>query len=89
MAWMYHMHVQNDMAVALNRLNLHAIWEEIDPAQEDVVTLEPGASIQFYCNDPNGHLFLKRFKAAVEAAGGTVWDVWVRPVEDLPPPPQE
>lgn len=85
----FHMHVQNDMDRPLRGLNLHAIWEQLEPEQADVVDLEPGASIEFWCNDPCQHLFLSRFRAAVEAAGGTVWDVWFRLVSELPPPPQE
>jgi hypothetical protein len=86
---MFHMHIQNDMDRALRGLNLHLVWEELEPGQVDVVDLEPGASIEIQCNDPNQHLFSERFRAAVEAAGGMVWDVWFCPVSELPPPPQE
>ena len=50
-----------------------------------IVSLEPGESIEFKCTDPKPHLFPKRFKAAVEAAGGVFGQVWFRSVDELSP----
>jgi hypothetical protein len=87
--WSYHVHIQNDMENAVVGLNLHAIWEQLEDGQEDIVNLDPGESIEFRCNDPMEHLISKRFRTEVERVGGTTGDVWMLPVEDLPLPPQE
>ena len=83
--WPYHMHVQNDMDVTIRGLNLLSVWELLEPGHMDVVSLEPEESIEFKCTDPNPHLFQKRFKAAVEAAGGVYEQVWFKSVDELPP----
>jgi len=87
--WLYHMHVQNDMETTVSRLNLRSVWESLEPGQEDLVSLEPGASVEFKCNDPNPHLFRKRFSAAVSAAGGDPTLVWFKPVSEVDPPAEE
>lgn len=74
--WPYHVHVQNDMNVTIRGLNLLSVWEQLEPGHMDVVSLEPGESIEFKCTDPNPHLFQKRFKQAVTDVGGTPDGVW-------------
>jgi hypothetical protein len=64
------MSVHNGMDVPIRNLNLRSVWENLEPDQGDVVTLDADETIDFRCNDPNQHLFRRRFKAAVEAAGG-------------------
>ena len=68
--WLYHMSVHNGMDVPVSKLNLRSVWESLEPGQDDVVTLAADESVDFKCNDPNPHLFRRRFKAAVEAVGG-------------------
>lgn len=84
MHWPFHIHVQNDMDTAIRGLNLLAVWEKLEPGQDDVISLEPGESVEFKCSYPEHHLIRRRFTAAVEAAGGTFPTVWYCPVSDLP-----
>jgi hypothetical protein len=82
--YLYHVHVQNDMEIAIGGLNLRYIWSDIEPGQSDVITLEAGESVEFYCSDPRRRLFHKLFNESVVAAGGTVGEVWWAYVGSLP-----
>ena len=82
--YLYHVHVQNDGAEAVNGLNLGAVWRDLEEGQTDVVSLGPGESIEFHCNDADRRHIPQRFAAAVTAAGGTQPEVWWGEVGSLP-----
>jgi hypothetical protein len=84
MAYLFHVHVQNDMDEPIHGLNLGSVWRDLEPGQADVVSLDSGTFIEFECNDADRRHVAQRFSAAVTAAGGTPGDVWWAEVGSLP-----